>query len=269
MNKLAPDARAIGIDKDIDILHKTCLSFANKNVEFIESDFRQLNRILEKLNIDLVDGIMMDLGVSSFQLDEAERGFSFHEDAPLDMRMDRTQFLTAKEIANSYSEAEIGEILFKYGEEAYARNIAKAIVNYRKGKEIESTLELVEIIKSAVPARYCRDKHPARTSFQALRIAVNGELEALKTVLPQAVDRLKPGGKLCVISFHSLEDRIVKQFMLDKSRDCICPADFPVCICNHRAQLKLLTRKPIVASEEECNFNPRSRSARLRVACRI
>jgi 16S rRNA (cytosine1402-N4)-methyltransferase len=235
----------------------------------VQSDFRDLDLVLEQLNIEIVDGIMMDLGVSSFQLDVADRGFSFHEEAPLDMRMNREQFLTAREIVNCYTEAEIREILFKYGEEAYARGIAKAIVSYRAVKDIESTLELVDIIKKGVPARYCRDKHPARKSFQALRIVVNGELEALQAVLPQAVKRLRSGGRLCIISFHSLEDRIVKQFMQEKSRNCICPPDFPVCICEHRAQLKLISRKPIIASPEESHSNPRSRSARLRVAARI
>ncbi len=269
IENLAPDARVIGIDKDIDILNQTRLGFDDSKVSFVQSDFRDLEQVLQELNIELVDGIMMDLGVSSFQLDVADRGFSFHEDAPLDMRMNREQVFTAGDLVNSYAEAEIREILFKYGEEAYARNIAKAIVSYRAGKDIESTLELVDIIKGAVPAKYCRDKHPARKSFQALRIVVNGELEALQDVLPQAVKMLRPQGRLCIISFHSLEDRIVKQFMQEKSRDCICPPDFPICICEHRAQLKLISRKPIIASAEECSSNPRSRSARLRVAARI
>jgi len=269
IENLAPDARVIGFDKDIDILKQTRLLFDDPRVTFVQSDFRDLDLVLEQLNIEIVDGIMMDLGVSSFQLDVADRGFSFHEEAPLDMRMNREQFLTAREIVNCYTEAEIREILFKYGEEAYARSIAKAIVSYRAGKDIESTLELVDIIKKGVPARYCRDKHPARKSFQALRIVVNGELEALQAVLPQAVKRLRSGGRLCIISFHSLEDRIVKQFMQEKSRNCICPPDFPMCICEHRAQLKLITRKPIIASPEESHSNPRSRSARLRVAARI
>jgi len=269
IENLAPDARVIGIDKDLDILNQTRLGFDDSRVTFIQSDFRDLAQVLRELKVEFVDGIMMDLGVSSFQLDVADRGFSFHEDAPLDMRMNREQFLTAGEIVNSYTESEIREILFKYGEEAYARNIAKTIVSYRAGKEIESTLELVDIIKKAVPARYCREKHPARKSFQALRIVVNGELEALQAILPQAVEKLRPKGRLCIISFHSLEDRIVKQFMLEKSRDCICPPDFPMCICKHRAQLKIISRKPIIAGADECTSNPRSRSARLRVAAKI
>jgi 16S rRNA (cytosine1402-N4)-methyltransferase len=269
IENLAPDARVIGIDKDLDILNQTRLCFNDPRVTLIQSDFRDLEQVLQELNIELVDGIMMDLGVSSFQLDVAERGFSFREDAPLDMRMNREQFLTARDVVNSYAEAEIRAILFKFGEEAYARNIAKAIVSYRGAKAIESTLELVDIIKKAVPGRYCREKHPARKSFQALRIVVNGELEALQEALPQAVKMLRPGGRLCIISFHSLEDRIVKQFMQEKSRNCVCPPDFPMCVCEHRAQLKLISRKPIIASAEECANNPRSRSAKLRVAARI
>lgn len=269
VDKLAADAKVIGIDKDLDILNQTRLRFNDLNVTFIQSDFRNLAQVLQKLNIDMVDGIMMDLGVSSFQLDMVERGFSFHEDAPLDMRMNRGQSLTARDIVNSFEEAELREILFKYGEEAYARNIARAIISSRIEKPIESTLELVDIIKKAVPARYCREKHPARKSFQALRIAVNGELEAIREALPQAVEVLRSGGRLCIISFHSLEDRIVKQFIQGKSRNCICPPDFPVCVCEHRAQLKVINRKPIVANSEECENNSRARSAKLRVAARI
>ncbi|MDD4802419.1 MAG: 16S rRNA (cytosine(1402)-N(4))-methyltransferase RsmH [Syntrophomonas sp.] len=269
LENLSPIARAIGIDKDIDILNQTRLNFNDPRVTLVQSDFKDLKQIVQELNIELIDGIMMDLGVSSFQLDIAERGFSFHEDAPLDMRMNREQVFTAADLVNNYSADEIIDILFKYGEESYARSIAKAIVGYRGTKNIESTLELVDIIKRAVPARYSREKHPARKSFQALRIAVNGELESLQRVLPQAVQLLKSGGRLCVISFHSLEDRIVKQFMQEKTLDCICPPDFPACICDHRAQLKLISRKPIVASAEECSMNARSRSAKLRVAVKI
>jgi len=267
--KLASDARVIGFDKDADILKQTRVYLEGLNVTLIQSDFRYLKQALQDLNIELVDGIMMDLGVSSFQLDTAARGFSFHEDALLDMRMNREQLLNARDIVNSFDEGEITDILFKYGEENYARSISKAIVSYRKKKLIESTLELAEIIKGAVPAKYRREKHPARKSFQALRIAVNDELEALREVLPQAMDVLKPGGRLCVISFHSLEDRIVKQFMQEKSKTCICPPGFPICVCGQRPQLKMIKRKPITASVDECENNPRARSARLRVAARI
>jgi len=267
--KLAPDARVIGIDKDPEILRQTRLNIQAPNVTLMQSDFRYLKQVLQELNLELVNGIMMDLGVSSFQLDRAERGFSFHEDALLDMRMNREQVFTARDIVNSFEEDEITAILFKYGEETYARSISRAIVNYRQQKSIENTLELAEIIKGAVPARYRREKHPARKSFQALRIAVNEELEALQEVLPQAVAALKTGGRLCVISFHSLEDRIVKQFIQENSRTCICPPSFPICVCNHKPQLKMIKRKPIIPSAEECETNSRARSAKLRVAARI
>lgn len=268
-SKLASDARIIGLDKDIDVLQKTREAFQGMAIELEQSDFRYLTNVLTQKDITAADGIMMDLGVSSFQLDDAARGFSFHEDARLDMRMDRTQPLDAWQIVNEFSKEEIGKILFEYGEERFARRIAGAIVHQRESKNINTTLELVDVIKSAVPARYQREKHPARRTFQALRIKVNGELESLEMVLPQAVQALKPGGKLCVITFHSLEDRIVKRFMADKARDCICPPGLPVCICNHHPEIKIDTRKPIEPGEEECRLNPRSRSARLRVATRI
>jgi 16S rRNA (cytosine1402-N4)-methyltransferase len=257
------------LDKDADILEQTRINLQGLNVTLIQSDFRQLQQVLQNLEIDLVDGIMMDLGVSSFQLDTAARGFSFHEDARLDMRMNREQYLTAQDIVNEFAEDEITDILFKYGEENYARSISKAIVSYRGKKSIESTLELADIIKGAVPAKYRREKHPARKSFQALRIAVNDELEALREVLPQAVAVLRPGGRLCVISFHSLEDRIVKQFMQERSITCTCPPSFPICICGQKPQLKLIKRKPITASAEEYEHNFRARSAKLRVAERL
>lgn len=266
---LAADATVIGLDKDTDILEQTRVYLEGLNVTLIQSDFKYLKQVLQDLEIDLVDGIMMDLGVSSFQLDTAERGFSFHEDALLDMRMNRDQYLTAGDIVNNYDEDEITDILFKYGEEKYARSISKAIVSCREKKSIESTLELADIIKGAVPAKYRREKHPARKSFQALRIAVNDELGALRDVLPQAVEVLRPGGRLCVISFHSLEDRIVKQFIQEQSKTCTCPPSFPICICGQKPPLQMIKRKPIVASAEECENNPRARSAKLRVAARI
>jgi 16S rRNA (cytosine1402-N4)-methyltransferase len=180
--------------------------------------------------------------------------------------MDTDQALNAREIVNQYSEEALSKILYIYGEERYARSIARSIIRYRREKQIETTLELVDIIKSSVPARYSREKHPARRSFQALRIAVNEELDALEEILPVALDYLLTGGRLCIITFHSLEDRIVKQFMQEKARNCICPPGFPVCTCGHHADLKVLTRKPILPGEDECNRNPRARSAKLRVA---
>lgn len=266
---LDKDAHVIGIDKDLDILEETRKTLNFSNVSLLHGDFRRLNELLESMNIDQVHGIMMDLGVSSFQLDEAERGFSFHEDAALDMRMDREQSLSARDIVNDYSEAELTRILFQYGEEKYARSISRTIINRRKIAPIESTMELVGMIQTSVPASYRREKHPARKTFQALRIEVNGELDALLEVLPQAVARLHPRGRLCVITFHSLEDRIVKKFMQEKARDCICPPGLPICICNHPAELEILSRKPITASAEECEANTRSRSAKLRAARKI
>ncbi|HHV15751.1 MAG TPA: 16S rRNA (cytosine(1402)-N(4))-methyltransferase RsmH [Gelria sp.] len=259
----------IAIDRDKEALEASREKLNFPKITFIHADFRNLSRILNGLNISKVNGIMLDLGVSSMQLDMASRGFSYHKDAELDMRMDQEQELDASEIVNNYSEEEIARILFDYGEERYARNIARAIVKYRQEKVISSTLELVDIIKSSVPARYKRGKHPARRTFQALRIAVNSELEAVQEVLPQATQYLVTGGRICVITFHSLEDRIVKKFMQEQARDCICPPDFPVCICGHKARLKILTRKPVLPGENECNQNPRARSAKLRVAERI
>lgn len=269
IEKLEPDARVIAIDKDLDILEQTRKTLDFPNLLLVHGDFRDVKEILAAEHIDAVDGIMIDLGVSSFQLDIAERGFSFHEDAPLDMRMNREQSVTARDIVNEYPEEEISRILFQYGEEKYARSISRGILKHRRQAPVETTLQLVEIIQSSVPASYRREKHPARKTFQALRIEVNGELDALTEVLPQAAELLRPEGRLCIISFHSLEDRIVKQFMQDKARDCVCPPGLPVCVCDHRAELKILTRKPIVAGDDEAEKNPRARSAKLRVASRL
>lgn len=267
--KLAADARIIALDKDLKVMEKTRQSFPYDNVRFMYADFRDLASTLKAAGIEQVDGILLDLGVSSFQLDDAGRGFSFHEDAYLDMRMDQEQELSAWEIVNNWQESELRTLLRDYGEERFASSIARAIVRARQQNAIDSTLQLVEIIKGAVPARYCRAKHPGRKTFQALRIAVNQELEALREVLPQGLQCLKKGGRLCVISFHSLEDRIVKQFFQDQARTCVCPPGLPVCVCQHQAQMQMLTRKPVVPSDEECEINPRARSAKLRVACRL
>ncbi len=266
---LSIKARIIAIDRDKEIIEKSKRELNFPNITFIYEDFRYLSRILDELNISHVNGVLLDLGVSSMQLDVAGRGFSYHVDAPLDMRMDTEQELDATEIVNHYSEEEIARIIYDYGEERYARNIAHSIVKCRQEKAINSTLELVDIIKSSVPARYSREKHPARRTFQALRIAVNSELEAVQEVLPQAVKHLRVGGRLCVITFHSLEDRIVKKFMQEQARECVCPPDFPICTCGHRASLKLLSRKPVVPGENECCQNRRARSAKLRVAEKI
>ena len=211
--------------------------------------------------------MLFDLGVSSPQLDDAARGFSYMQDAPLDMRMDASAPLTAREVVNSWSYEELRRILYEYGEERYAPAIAKAIVRARETAPVETTLELVDIIKSAMPPAALREKqHPAKRSFQAIRIAVNGELDALPPMLRAAVEGLNPGGRLAVITFHSLEDRIVKRALQDMARGCTCPPEFPVCVCGKKPKIRLITRKPIVSGEAELAYNPRARSAKLRVA---
>lgn len=269
LSRLEEGARVLAFDKDKNTLEKTKKMIANENVEYIHADFRQLTAALIAHNITKVNGVMLDLGVSSFQLDEGERGFSFHEDAKLDMRMNQADSFSAADLINTYSPEDIANILWRYGEEKHARSIARGICNYRSEKPINTTLELVEIIKSSVPASYRREKHPARKAFQAIRIAVNGELDALEDVLPQAVEALLAGGRLCIITFHSLEDRIVKHFFQENSRECICPPGFPVCICNHEPLLKMTSRKPIIPDKLECEMNNRARSAKLRVAIKL
>ena len=267
--KLSQKGHIYALDRDQEVLQKTLLNLDQSRITAIHTDFSKMQAVLAAQGINQVTGILLDLGVSSFQLDEQERGFSFHIDAPLDMRMDRSQMLNAQIIVNSWSEAEIAQILKDYGEERYARAIARAIVKSRLIKPIDSTLDLVELIKSAVPAAYRREKHPARRTFQGLRIAVNRELEALKASLPQAVELLQPGGRLCIITFHSLEDRIVKQFFVEQARTCICPPDFPICVCGVKPILRLVKRKGIEPSDQEIAENPRARSAKLRIAEKI
>lgn len=269
LSLLEADAQVVAIDKDKQVLEECRRVISRSGIRFVHDDFRNLKAILQRENIPRLDGIMIDLGVSSYQLDNAERGFSFHEDAGLDMRMDQEQTLTARDIVNRYAEQELIRILFDYGEERYARKIARAVLNYRQDKDINTTLELVEIIKAAVPAAYRREKHPARRTFQALRIAVNGELDALQEVLPQALEVLKPGGRLCIITFHSLEDRIVKRFFQEKAKGCICPPGMPMCICGQKPQLQIVSRRPITPGDDECIANPRARSAKLRVAGKL
>ncbi len=236
-------------------------------VTLVHGNFGELAAILDELNIEKVDGMLFDLGVSSPQLDDASRGFSYMQDAPLDMRMDQSSALSAYEVVNQWSEDELKRILWRYGEERYAPAIARNIVQKREDKPIETTLELVDLIKSAMPAAALREKqHPAKRSFQAIRIAVNDELGAVETMVSDAVPRLNVGGRLAIISFHSLEDRIVKTGMAEFAKGCTCPPDFPVCVCGKTPQIKLTPRKPIVADEEELKINPRARSAKLRVA---
>ncbi|MDI9480726.1 MAG: 16S rRNA (cytosine(1402)-N(4))-methyltransferase RsmH [Bacillota bacterium] len=267
---LRPEAKVLALDKDPDTLAATSRSFQQEpRVVFVHEDFRHLAKVLADYDITKVDGVLLDLGVSSFQLDIDDRGFSFHDDARLDMRMDRHHKLSAWDVVNNYDQADLTRILYQYGEEKYASSIARRIIKARQDRSIDTTLELVELIKSAVPARYKREKHPARKTFQALRIEVNDELGAVEAVLPQAVDLLHKGGRLCVITFHSLEDRLVKRFMQWEARQCICPPELPICTCDHQARLEIITRKPILPSAEECQSNPRARSAKLRVAGKI
>ena len=267
LQELNSDARLIAFDKDETVLNRTRQQFAgNHNIIFVYKDFKFLNKTLREHQIDSVDGIIIDLGVSSFQLDENSRGFSYHHEAVLDMRMDPNQDLDAGYIVNHYSEQQLRDLIYIYGEERFAPAIASNIVKNREMGRIATTLELAQIIKNSIPARFKRGKHPARKTFQALRIAVNGELDSLKEMLPQAVASLKQGGRLCIITFHSLEDRIVKQFYQQMSQECICPPGMPVCTCDHQAELKVLTRKPVVPGDEEINRNYRARSAKLRVA---
>ena len=261
--------RLIGLDRDETALAAAgarLAPFAGR-VTLVHSNFADLAQVLDSLDIPAVDGMLFDLGVSSPQLDDAERGFSYMQDAPLDMRMDRTAGLTAYEVVNTWPEAELKRILYTYGEERYAPRIAAAIAARRTERPIATTLELADLIRSAMPAQALREKqHPAKRSFQAVRIAVNDELGAVERMLASAIDRLNPGGRLAVITFHSLEDRIVKTAFQEAARGCTCPKDFPVCVCGKKPKVKLITRHPIVADEAELAENPRARSAKLRVA---
>ena len=261
--------RLIGLDRDETALAAAgarLAPFAGR-VTLVHSNFADLAQVLDSLDIPAVDGMLFDLGVSSPQLDDAERGFSYMQDAPLDMRMDRTAGLTAYEVVNTWPEAELKRILYTYGEERYAPRIAAAIAARRTERPIATTLELADLIRSAMPAQALREKqHPAKRSFQAIRIAVNDELGAVERMLASAIDRLNPGGRLAVITFHSLEDRIVKTAFQEAARGCTCPKDFPVCVCGKKPKVKLITRHPIVADEAELAENPRARSAKLRVA---
>lgn len=264
--------RLIGIDKDdaaIEEAGKLLSAFGNK-ITLVRGDFREIGSILDNLDVPKVDGMLFDLGVSSPQLDDAARGFSYMADAPLDMRMDKNARFSAFNIVNEWPENELKRILFEYGEERYAPRIAALIVKKRDNKKIESTLELVDIIRSAMPGKALREKqHPAKRSFQAIRIAVNDELGAIEEMLKAAPDRLNTKGRLCVISFQSLEDKLVKNAIAKREKGCTCPPDFPVCVCGFVPTLRPVTKKPIIPDEEELAHNPRARSAKLRVAERI
>lgn len=271
VKRLSKNGRLIGIDQDRDALRAAGERLQNfSNVTLVHNNFHNIGAILEELGVEKVDGILMDLGVSSYQLDEGERGFSYMKDAPLDMRMNRENSLSAYEVINSYSEEDLFRIIKDYGEEKFAKRIANFIINKRKEKNIESTLELVDVIKAAIPAKARREgPHPAKRTFQAIRIEVNKELEIIEKTIRDGVERLNVGGRMAIITFHSLEDRIVKTVYKNLANPCTCPSSFPVCVCNKKPIVKIITRKPIEASKEELDYNPRSRSAKLRIIEKI
>lgn len=263
--KISKEGLLIGIDRDeeaICVAKERLKEFSN--IKFVHDNHDNIKNILEELNIAGVDGILLDLGVSSYQLDERNRGFSYMKDATLDMRMDKTQKLTAKKVVNEYSEEKLSKIIFEYGEEKFARAISRKIVEYRKNKEIETTDELVKIIEEVVP-RKNKEGHPAKRTFQAIRIEVNDEIKPLYQTIIDSIDVLNPGGRLCVITFHSLEDRAVKNAFNDSKGKCTCPPDLPYCVCGAKSKGKIITKKPLLPNEAEMLENSRSKSAKLRI----
>jgi len=261
------NGRLIGIDQDGEAIAAATarLEPFGANLTIVRDNFRNIKDILSDLEIESIDGAILDLGVSSHQLDKGERGFSYNTDAPLDMRMNTEAAKSAYTVVNTYDETELSKVIFDYGEERFARRIARKIAQAREEKPIETTFELVDIIRSAVPGGKYADKHPAKRTFQAIRIEVNDEIALLKNAVYDFFEVLNPGGRLCIISFHSLEDRIVKQVFADLSRGCTCPGDFPICVCGKEPRGKTITRKPIIASDDELEFNNRAHSAKLRV----
>lgn len=271
LKNLSDKGLLIGIDQDRDALKAASARLQNyKNVKYVHNNFYNVDSILNELGIEKIDGMLMDLGVSSYQLDTGDRGFSYMQDAPLDMRMNRDNLLSAYEVVNNYDEEELYRIIRDYGEEKFAKRIARFIVEKREEKNIETTLELVEIIKEAIPAKARREgPHPAKRTFQAIRIEVNSELSILNKAIEDGVNRLNKGGRMAIITFHSLEDRIVKLKFKELATACTCPKEFPICICGGKAKVKIISRKAIEPSKEEVDENPRSRSAKLRVIERI
>jgi 16S rRNA (cytosine1402-N4)-methyltransferase len=272
LESTGPGVHLVGLDQDADALAAAGVKlspFAGRYT-LVRSNFKELPQVLTELGLEAVDGFLFDLGVSSYQLDNPNRGFSYMHDAPLDMRMDATELVTARDLVNELPERELTNIISRYGEERWAARIASYIVKFRANKEISTTGELVEIIKSAIPAGARREgPHPAKRTFQALRIAVNNELDILAGAFRAAVEWLKPGGRLCVITFHSLEDRIAKETFKELAQPCKCPPQFPVCVCGKKPQIKLVTRRPLTPSGGELEENPRARSAKLRVVEKI
>lgn len=272
LKRLGDGGRLIGIDQDEDALKAAGerLAIFGEKVTTVRSNYCHMKQVLHDLGIQKVSGIVLDLGVSSYQLDEPERGFTYREDVPLDMRMDRRNPKTAKNIVNEYSEMELFRIIRDYGEDKFAKNIAKHIVAAREKKEIETTGELIEIIKAAIPAKVrATGGHPAKKTFQAIRIELNAELEVLQNSLDDMIDLLEDGGRISIITFHSLEDRIVKTIFKTNENPCTCPSHFPVCVCGKKPKGKVITRKPIVPGDEELEYNSRAKSAKLRVFERI
>ena len=266
--RLGEKGSIIGIDQDaaaIEAASARLKDFGEK-VTIVRSNYCDMKSKLHELGIDKVDGIVLDLGVSSYQLDTAERGFSYREDAPLDMRMDTRQKMTARDIVNDYTEADLYRVIREYGEDKFAKNIAKHIVQARAVKPVETTAELSEIIRASIPMKFQKKSgHPAKRTFQAIRIELNRELDVLRDSLDDMIDLLNPGGRLCIITFHSLEDRIVKSAFRKNENPCTCPPDFPVCVCGKKSKGSIITKKPILPSEEELEYNSRSKSAKLRI----
>ena len=270
--KRIKSGKLICVDQDEEALSvaKERLLKISENVLFYKSNFENFKEILDYFNIDKVDGVLLDIGVSSYQIDNGQRGFSYMIDAPLDMRMDRDLKKSAFDVVNYYNSEDLEYIFYNYGEEKWTKRIVEFIVNYRKEKLIETTFELVDIIERAIPKSVrAKGGHPAKRVFQAIRIEVNRELEVIKKVIPDIVDRLNKDGRLCIITFHSLEDRIVKDSFKELARGCICPKELYVCVCNNKPKIKILTKKPIIPSEEEMNENSRSKSSKLRICSKI
>lgn len=264
VNKLSSKGILIGIDRDFEALAESKKRLgAYNNVIYVHDNHDNIKQVLSNLEIPEVDGILLDLGISSYQIDEAERGFSYMKEAKLDMRMDNTQKFMATDIVNNYSEQELADIIYEYGEEKFSRLIAKKIIEERKNKPIETTGQLVEIIEKVIP--YSKEGHPAKRTFQAIRIEVNNEIKPLYDTVQNSIDTLKSGGRLCIITFHSLEDRVVKKAYQDAEGRCTCPPDLPYCICGYKSKGKIITKKPILPSKEEQKKNKRSVSAKLRI----
>lgn len=264
--------RLIAVDKDADALEsaqKRLEEYKDK-ITYIRDDFKNVISHLDELGIEKLDGVLIDLGVSSYQLDNADRGFSYNADAPLDMRMDQSQYLDAKKVVNEYSQEDLADMIWRYGEDKLSRAIARGIVEYRKTKEIETTGELAKIVEEAYPAKVrWKFGNPCKRTFQAIRIEVNGELKDLDRVVNDLVLRLKEGGRICIITFHSLEDRIVKRVFLELNKECVCPPHQPICTCNKRKEVEILTKKPLVAGKQELEDNSRAACAKLRIAQRV